>query len=508
MTEIKNTYEKIPAAFSPKDKKALQKELAKLQLSIFRAKRPVIILLEGFQGSAPSRCISEMIESLDPRFFQVVSPFILSPCDNSKPFLWPYLQAIPPAGKMLFLDTGWIEATVFSLAEGRISLEEKERRIRHINNFERLLVDRGYLLLKIFLSFTGEEQKKKLRDNSRQISAPPYFVLNNASWQQGHYRAFSDLFDELLDKTSIWAPWHIIPAANQKEAGYSCLSLLCSTLSSHLDIPEKNSSPSLPVKEPLPEFPQLAEKTFPFMQDQKEYKAILKELQKRLQALQPFLWKKRVPVIIAFEGWDAAGKGGTIRRISSALDPRGYEVYPISGPEKFEKERIYLWRFWTKLPPAGHIAIFDRSWYGRVLVERVEELCSPEEWKAAYREINEFEQMLWENGAILLKFWLQIDKKTQLLRFEERQQTPEKQWKITPEDWRNREKWELYEQAANDMFKNTHTSWAPWHVIPSVDKKHARLETLRIIIETVEERLSLGEARLSLRQESDSRRLQ
>ncbi len=138
----------------------------------------------------------------------------------------------------------------------------------------------------------------------------------------------------------------------------------------------------------------------------------------------------------------------------------------------------------------------------------MEELCSPEEWKAAYREINEFEQMLWENGAILLKFWLQIDKKTQLLRFEERQQTPEKQWKITPEDWRNREKWELYEQAANDMFKNTHTSWAPWHVIPSVDKKHARLETLRIIIETVEERLSLGEARLSLRQESDSRRLQ
>ena len=183
------------------------------------------------------------------------------------------------------------------------------------------------------------------------------------------------------------------------------------------------------------------------------------------------------------------GKGGNIKRITEALDPRGYEVHPIASPEPHEKARHYLWRFWTRLPKNGHIAIFDRTWYGRVMVERLEGFCSENDWKRAYNEMNEFEKELKDWGAVIIKFWVQIDKDTQLERFQERQNNPEKQWKITDEDWRNREKWDAYEVAVNEMLQKTNTSFAPWHVLESVDKKYARIKALRIVISEIEKAL-------------------
>ena len=221
-----------------------------------------------------------------------------------------------------------------------------------------------------------------------------------------------------------------------------------------------------------------------------EYKAELKHLQQRLGELHNRLYRKRVPVVIVYEGWDAAGKGGNIKRITGALDPRGYEVHPIASPEPHEKARHYLWRFWTRLPKTGHIAIFDRSWYGRVMVERLEGFCGENDWKRAYHEINEFEKELHDWGAVILKFWVQIDKDTQLARFTERQNTPGKQWKITDEDWRNREKWEEYEGAVDEMIEKTSTLWAPWHILESVDKKYARIKALKIVIRELERALS------------------
>ena len=212
----------------------------------------------------------------------------------------------------------------------------------------------------------------------------------------------------------------------------------------------------------------------------------LKELQNRLGELHNRLYRKKVPVIIAYEGWDAAGKGGNIKRIAGALDPRGYEVHPIASPEPHEKARHYLWRFWTRLPKTGHIAIFDRTWYGRVMVERLEGFCSENDWMRAYNEINEFEKELHDWGAVIIKFWVQIDKDTQLERFNERQNTPEKQWKITDEDWRNRDKWDAYETAVNEMIQKTSTSYAPWHILESVDKKYARIKALKIVVEELE----------------------
>ena len=220
-----------------------------------------------------------------------------------------------------------------------------------------------------------------------------------------------------------------------------------------------------------------------------EYKAELDRLQKRLGELHNELYKKRVPVVIAYEGWDAAGKGGNIKRIAAALDPRGYEVHPIASPEPAEKARHYLWRFWNRLPKDGHIAIFDRTWYGRVMVERLEGFCSENDWQRAYNEINEFEKELDDWGAVVVKFWVQIDKDTQLARFTDRQNTPEKQWKITDEDWRNREKWDLYEDAINEMIEKTNTTYAPWTVLESNDKKYARIKALKTVIKAIEKRL-------------------
>ena len=212
----------------------------------------------------------------------------------------------------------------------------------------------------------------------------------------------------------------------------------------------------------------------------------LKKLQKRLGELHNRIYRKKIPVILCYEGWDAAGKGGNIRRIARPLDPRGFDVMPIASPEPRELNRQYLWRFWTRLPRSGHICIFDRTWYGRVMVERLEGFCTEKDWQRAYNEINEFERQLTDWGAVVLKFWIHIDQDTQLARFNDRQNTPEKQWKLTAEDWRNREKWPQYEAAIDEMLQKTSTDNAPWYIIESNDKKYARIKTLRIVVDALE----------------------
>ncbi len=222
---------------------------------------------------------------------------------------------------------------------------------------------------------------------------------------------------------------------------------------------------------------------------EKDHKKQLKQQQLKLLRFQQLLYQHHIPALFVLEGWDAAGKGGAIKRISQRLDPRGFQVHPISAPSQEEKKHHYLSRFWKKLPAYGQLALFDRSWYGRVLVERVEGFASEAEWKRAYEEINQFERMLQDDGYIIGKLWFHISKEEQLKRFKEREENPFKRWKITEEDWRNREKWEMYEQAANDMFEQTDTSYAPWAIIEGNDKPFARVKTLKIINEWLETHL-------------------
>ena len=220
-----------------------------------------------------------------------------------------------------------------------------------------------------------------------------------------------------------------------------------------------------------------------------EYEKRLKKLQKKIEKLHGEVYRRRIPVVIGFEGWDAGGKGGAIKRLTENMDPRGYVVNPTAAPTEVEKAHHYLWRFWKAMPKDGHIAIFDRTWYGRVMVERIEGFSTAGEWQRAYQEINDMEKDLYDAGAVVLKFWMQIDKDEQERRFKERQQNPEKQWKITEEDWRNREKWDLYEAAVNEMLLRTSTEYAPWIVVEGNDKYYARIKVLETVVNALERRL-------------------
>ncbi|MBM7650091.1 polyphosphate kinase 2 (PPK2 family) [Bacillus ectoiniformans] len=226
------------------------------------------------------------------------------------------------------------------------------------------------------------------------------------------------------------------------------------------------------------------------VESKKDYKNFLKKFQYRLLSLQQLLFQEKIGLVIVMEGMDAAGKGGAIKRMTEKLDPRGLQVYPISAPQPHEKRYHYLQRFWRKLPQYGQIAIFDRSWYGRVIVERIEGFATKNEWGRAYQEINDFEKLLTEDDYLTIKFWVHISNDEQLARFEARKNDPLKQWKLTDEDWRNREKWELYEEAAEDMLRLTDTVDAPWHVIEGNDKKYARLAILQTLVNHIENQLT------------------
>ena len=371
---------------------------------------------------------------------------------------------------------------------GRLDEEEYAKRIESVRRFERQLTDNGYLVMKFFLHISEKEQGKRIARLAGEKDTE-WRVSKNDCWQNHHYEKCEAAFGEYLKSTNLpQAPWYIIDAKSRKWSELQILEIL----TQGIDIALSNQKMAVPLLQnvfPLKKMPLLSEISLDQTIEEEAYKKELKQLQTRLGELHNRLYRKKVPVIIAYEGWDAAGKGGNIKRIAGALDPRGYEVHPIASPEPHEKARHYLWRFWTRLPKTGHIAIFDRTWYGRVMVERLEGFCSENDWMRAYNEINEFEKELHDWGAVIIKFWVQIDKETQLARFNERQNTPEKQWKITEEDWRNREKWDSYEEAVNEMIAKTSTAYAPWHILESNDKKYARIKALKIVIEELEKAL-------------------
>ena len=465
--------------------KQAQLELAGYQTRIKEANLPVMVIFEGWGAAGKGSVIGRVIKNIDPRFFRVATISEATEEEKRYPFLYRYMMEIPEAGKFAFFDTYWMEEVTTGLMTGKLTETEYKNRIHSINTTERSLTDNGYLVMKFFFQISRKEQKKRLEQ---------LLANKNTRWrvsdvdlhQNEHYDEYLKVFDQYLSDTNrSMAPWYIIDAKNRKWAELQVLKFL----NQGIDTALMNHSLAAPILqnpfrlEPIPRLSEisLADKTL----TEEEYKEQLDMLQKELRSLHYELYRKKIPVIIAYEGWDAAEKGGNIKRIANALDPRGYQVHPIASPEPHEKARHFLWRFWTRLPKDGHIAIFDRTWYGRGLVERLEGFCSENDWQRAYNEINEFEKELADWGAVIIKFWVQIDNETQLARFTERQNTPEKQWKITEEDWRNREKWDLYEEAVNEILQKTNTSFAPWYILESNDKTYARIKALKIVIEAI-----------------------
>lgn len=464
---------------------AARSKLSVLQMQIKEHGLPVLVLFEGWGTAGKGSVLGKVIKNIDPRFFKVATMDEPTEEEGRKPFLYRYFVKIPAKGKFEFLDSGWMDEVVKDVLHDKIGEKEYKKKIESVKRFERQLTDNGYLVMKFFFQISRKEQKKRI-EVLKENKDTRWRVSGDEDWQNKHYDKCMHVFDRYLNDTNSPAdPWYIVDAKNRKWAELQVLETLVSGIETAL----KNSNLAVPLLQnvfPLEKIPKLSEISLDKEISEEEYKKELKNLQSKLSELHNRLYRRKIPVVIAYEGWDAAGKGGNIKRITEALDPRGFEVHPIASPLPNEKARHYLWRFWNRLPKTGHIAIFDRTWYGRVMVERLEGFCSENEWQRAYNEINEFEKELSDWGAVIIKFWVQIDKDTQLARFEERQNTPEKQWKITDEDWRNREKWDLYESAVNEMLKKTNTTYAPWHVLESNDKKYARVKALKIVIDAIE----------------------
>mgnify|MGYP002514702131 CR=1 FL=1 len=470
---------------------AYKDKLAVLGQKIKEAKLPVIIAFEGWGASGKGYVIGKTIGCLDPRSYLVHSTVGATVEEKRLPLMSRFWKIIPEKGKLCIFDRSWYQEIVPAAIEQDLSEEELVCRLDKANLFERQLADDGYLIIKFFLHISQEEQKhrfKKLLENEDTS----WRVTDIDLKRNRKYDKYFVQYDKMLEYTNtVWAPWTVVDAENKTETVNTVFKTIASAIEARLEgrkaeFGEGNKRIAKKEGFTIAAKPPLDMISLDKALSEEVYREELKKQQKRLAKLHSRLYMHKIPVVMAFEGWDAAGKGGTIRRIASALDPRGFEAVPISAPQPYELNRHYLWRFWQELPKSGHITIFDRTWYGRVLVERVEGLTPEKRWREAYQEINEFENQLYDEGVLVLKFWLQIDRDEQLKRFNDRMNTPEKRWKITDEDWRNREKWDAYTEAVNEMLQKTSTDFAPWHVIENNDKRFGRIRTLNVINNAIE----------------------
>lgn len=474
----------------------LEARLAELQREMKAAGIPTVVVFEGWSASGKGTMIGKLIRSLDPRGFKVYSMTKPTDEDRRYPPIRRYWLNLPSNGNISVFDRSWYRCIDFK--EGKKLKEEDEDKLYRILDFESQLTSEGYLVIKLFLHISSDEQKKRF-NKLKSVKSTAWRVKKSDVKQNENYVKVYRMLCELFDRTNTpSAPWHIINTSDRDTAAATMYSIVIEAMERALEQKSRGlavNPQGSDIKSPTR--PQvsvaLSDVDLSLKVSDSDYKKRLKALQDRLFVLQNELYRRKIPLIIAYEGWDAAGKGGNIRRITQALDPRGYEVIPISSPTPDEKQRHFLWRFWRRLPKDGHTAIFDRTWYGRVLVERIEGFCTEAEWKQAYDEINRFEYSLTNFGAIVVKFWLHIDSDEQLVRFTARQNTPSKQWKITDEDWRNRAKWSEYEVAVNEMIEKTNTPNAPWIIVESNDKKYARLRTLEEVIALIEKRLAVKE---------------
>jgi len=463
-------------------------KLSELQRQIIDLKIPVLIVFEGWSAAGKGTCISKILYSLDPRYFNVYTMNKIPEDVAMRPFLWNYWTKTPSKGRITIFDKSWHRSVLPERQSKRpFSVSETSSFYYDVNAFERQLSDDGTLIIKFFLHISKDEQKKRF-DELLKNPDTAWRIDKHDILQNENYETHLEYFENMIKQSNFdFSEWNIIEA---EDINYAMLKIYKNIIDK---IEEKIRRGDYQSPAGLTQTTQSIAKLNAFSPDkeisQDEYKEKLKYYQNKLSYLEYKLYTKRKPVVIVYEGWDAAGKGGNIRRLTQKLDPRGYEVVPVAAPSQEELAQHYLWRFWKSVPKDGHIAIFDRSWYGRVMVERIEKFCSDTEWQRAYKEINDMELHLYNHGAIIFKFWLHIDKEEQLKRFNMRESNPLKQYKITDEDWRNRDKWDAYEIAVDEMLEKTNTDYAPWTVVESNNKKYARIKTLKIVVETLEEKL-------------------
>ena len=469
----------------------LRQRLLDLQYDLLgKSKFQTIILVNGVDGAGKGETVNLLNEWMDPRHIHTYAFGAMTDAERERPEMWRFWRALPPKGRIGILFGSWYTDPILQRVMGSEKRAEFERRLQAIRHFERMLVSEGALLLKFWFHLSKRSMKKRLK----QLSADKKTAWRVGPEERRHYKHYDEFVrvceDALRETSTGEAPWDVIEGSDHEYRSLTAGRLLEDALSVRLKGgPPMVSPPAPPPAPPIDKRTLLGSFDYARSLKPPRYAKALVKAQARLNQLTRSPRMQDRSVIMVFEGMDAAGKGSTIRRITQAMDARFYRIIPVAAPTDEERAQPYLWRFWRHVPGHGHAVIFDRSWYGRVLVERVEKFCSEFDWMRAYHEINEFEEQLAGAGAIIAKFWLAITPEEQLKRFRLREKTSYKRFKITDEDWRNRKKWPQYERAVNDMIDRTSSDIAAWNVVASNDKLFSRIETIERLCAVIESKL-------------------
>lgn len=469
---------------------ALREALLDAQFDLAQCKQfPVIILIGGVDGAGKGETANLLNEWMDPRHIHTQAFSEPSDEESERPSMWRFWRALPPKGKVGIYFGSWYTEPIVDRVYGKTDNEKLGYALEEIARFEKMLTDEGALVLKFWFHLSKDKQKERIH----ALEENPKTRWRVSEMDKHHlklYDKFRDISEHVIRETSTAdAPWIIVEGFDANYRNLTVGKQVLQAMRKRLDNPESRPhvSPAPPPLLPVDNLHVINTLDLTQKIDKSEYEKKLEKYQGKLNLLTREEKFKDITTIIVFEGSDAAGKGGSIRRITQAIDARLYNITPVAAPTEEERAQPYLWRFWRHVPRRGRLAIFDRSWYGRVLVERVENFCTEYDWMRAYSEINDFEEQLARNKVVVLKFWLQISKEEQLRRFEERKQISFKRFKITDEDWRNREKWDDYQVAVCDMIDRTSSSHAPWTIIEAEDKNFARIKILKTLCDRLED---------------------
>ena len=470
----------------------LREALLDAQYDLLEARSfPLIILVGGVDGAGKGETVNVLHSWMDPRHIHMHALDAPAGEERERPSLWRFWLRLPPKGKAGIFLGSWYTTPIVRRAYGESKEPELDQSMDQILRFERMLVSEGALILKFWFHISKEQQRQRLKDLEKK--ARTRWRVTETDWRHFKlYDRFISISERALRHTdTAEAPWTVVAGADARYRSLTVGTAILEALRRRLDHPKESAAPAHapPIPRAIDDVHVLKSLDLTKSVEKREYEEKLAGYERKLNLRSRGDKFKDLSVMAVFEGPDAAGKGGAIRRITAALDARHYRVIPIAAPTEDERAQPYLWRFWRQIPRRGRMAIFDRSWYGRVLVERVEGFCSEADYLRAYGEINDFEEQLVQNGTVLVKFWLQISPDEQLKRFKEREQTGFKRYKLTDEDWRNREKWDRYEHAVADMIDRTSTSIAPWTLVEANDKRHARIKVMKTLCESIEARL-------------------
>ncbi len=467
----------------------LRADLLDTQYDLMQSGRfPVIILVNGVDGAGKGETVNLLNEWMDPRFIETHAFSDPTDEERERPPMWRFWRALQPKGKIGILFGNWYADPINRHAMGKTQLAELDWHLAEINRFEKMLVDEGALIFKFWFHLSRDAQKKRLK--ALEKDPKTRWRITADDWRAAkHYAAHVEVSQHTLRLTSQgYAPWTVVDGSDERYRAVTVGTILRDSIRKRLawESDATRRITAAPILHPIDSGNLLNRLDLSRKLARKAYVEELETWQGRLNLLSRHPRFSKLSLIVVFEGSDAAGKGGAIRRITASLDARHYQIVPVAAPSEEERAQPYLWRFWRRLPRLGGITMFDRSWYGRVLVERVEGYCSEADWMRAYAEINDFEEHITVAGVVVVKFWLAISREEQLRRFKEREATRFKRFKITDDDWRNRDKWPLYEEAVCHMVDRTSTEIAPWTLVEANDKYYARIKILKTLCERLE----------------------